>query len=309
MNLQIERIYDDLRRRMQKERDERAEYIYERVPELRMIPEKRRELVKAAALKRITPAQAAEQLDLLDREERKLLADNGFSMDMLEVQFKCPLCRDTGWIGDAERKPCSCRLKLLAEMDPAMGINTRQTFERFSEDIFPTEEQKRQTRTARIWCEQYADSLPSPEKKNLLLTGMAGLGKTFLCNAIAYRALSRGVESRIITAYTFIQAVLDGIRTKTGGVPEFCLRVPLLIIDDLGSESVIPNISEEALFSVLNERIHAGKPTVIATNLSYAALQERYGERVTSRLADRTVTTAIQLTGENLRRKQGQCSH
>ena len=108
--------------------------------------------------------------------------------------------------------------------------------------------------------------LPAPEKKNLLLTGMAGLGKTYLCNAIAYRALSHGVEARIITAYSFIQAVLDGIRTKTGGVPEFCLRVPLLIIDDLGSESVIPNISEEALFSVLNERIHQGKPTVIATN-------------------------------------------
>ena len=307
MNLQIERIYDDLRRRMQKERDDRAAAIYHQVPELETIPERRRALVKDAALKRITAAEAREQLDALDREEGKLLADNGFSKDMLEVRFKCPLCHDTGWIGEAERRPCACRLKLMAETDPTMGINSRQTFERFSEDIFPTEGQKRQTRTARVWCEQYADSLPAPEKKNLLLTGMAGLGKTYLCNAIAYRALSHGVEARIITAYSFIQAVLDGIRTKTGGVPEFCLRVPLLIIDDLGSESVIPNISEEALFSVLNERIHQGKPTVIATNLSYAALQDRYGERVTSRLADRTVTQAIQLTGENLRRKQGQC--
>ena len=307
MNLQIERIYDELRRRMQRERDDRAEYIYQRVPELGTIPEKRRTLVRDVAMKRITPAEASEKLDLLNREERRLLADNGFSKDMLKVHFNCPLCRDTGWIGEAERKPCACRLKLLAEKDPAMGINSRQTFERFSEDIFPTEEQRRQTRTACRWCEQYADSLPAPEKKNLLLTGMAGLGKTYLCNAIAYRALSRGIEARIITAYGFIREVLDGIRTKTGSIPEFCLHVPLLVIDDLGSESVIPNISEEALFSVLNERIHAGKPTVVATNLSYAALQERYGERVTSRLADRTVTQAIQLTGENLRRKQGLC--
>ncbi|MBQ6425263.1 MAG: ATP-binding protein [Clostridia bacterium] len=307
MNLRIERIYDELRRRTQKERDDRAEYIYQRLPELRSIPEKRRALVKDAAMKRITAAEASEELDLLDRQERKLLEDSGFSADMLEVHPRCPFCRDTGWIGEAERKPCACRLKLLAEMDPGMGINSRQTFERFSEDIYPTEEQKRQTRTARIWCEQYADSLPSPEKKNLLLTGMAGLGKTYLCNSIAYRALSRGIDARVITAYTFIQTVLEGIRTKTGAVPDFCLRIPLLIIDDLGSESVIPNISEEALFSVLNERIHTGKPTVVATNLSYAALQERYGERVTSRLADRTVTQAIQLTGENLRRKQGLC--
>ncbi|MBR5981035.1 MAG: hypothetical protein IK035_03415, partial [Firmicutes bacterium] len=81
MNLQIERMYDELRRRMQRERDDRAEYIYRQVPELATIPEKRRTLVKDAALKRITPAQAAEQLDILDREERKLLAENGFSKD------------------------------------------------------------------------------------------------------------------------------------------------------------------------------------------------------------------------------------
>ena len=307
MNLQIERIYDDLRRRMQKERDDRADAIYRQVPDLATIPEKRRALVKDAAFKRITAAEASEQLEALNREERRLLAENGLSKDTLEVHFHCPLCHDTGWIGEAERKPCACRLKLMAETDPALGINSRQTFERFSEDIFPTEGQKRQTKTARVWCEQYANALPAPGKKNLLLTGMTGLGKSYLCNAIAYRALSRGIEARIITAYSFIQMVLDGIRTKTGGIPEFCLRVPLLIIDDLGSEPVIPNISEEALFSVLNERIYQGKPTVVATNLSYAALQERYGERVTSRLADRTVTQAIQLTGENLRRKQGQC--
>ena len=136
MNLQIERIYDDLRRRMQKERDDRAAAIYHQVPELETIPERRRALVKDAALKRITAAEAREQLDALDREEGKLLADNGFSKDMLEVRFKCPLRHDTGWTGEAERRPCACRLKLMAETDPAMGINSRQTFERFSEDIF-----------------------------------------------------------------------------------------------------------------------------------------------------------------------------
>ena len=307
MNLQIERFYDNLRRRMQKERDDRAAYIYRQVPELGTIPEKRRALVRDAALKRITAAEAAEGLDALEREERKLLSDNGFSKDMLEVQYVCPACRDTGWTGDAERRPCACRLLRMAETDPSMGINSRQTFERFSEDIYPTEGQKRQTRNARIFCEQYADSLPSPERNNLLLTGMTGLGKTYLCNAIAYRALSRGIEAKAVTAYSFIQTVLNGIRTKSGGIPESYLRVPLLIIDDLGSESVIPNVSEEALFSLLNERIHSGRPTVVATNLSYTALQERYGERVTSRLADRSVTRAIQLIGENLRLRQGTC--
>ena len=43
------------------------------------------------------------------------------------------------------------------------------------------------------------------------------------------------------------------------------------------------------------------------TNLSVAALQERYGERVTSRLTDRSTAQLIRLTGENLRWSDGLC--
>jgi len=229
----------------------------------------------------------------------------GLPADALTLHYRCSVCRDTGFIGGS-RRPCACQLKLLAKLDPAFGINDRETFENFSLNVYSDEEQKKRTLNAKNFCAAYADSLPAPEKQNLLLMGMAGLGKSYLCNAIAYRALSRGIAARAVTAYGFIEDTLSAIREQSAQ-PSAYRNVPLLILDDLGSEALIPNVSEEAIFSLLNERLMKKLPTVVATNLSIAALQERYGERVCSRLTDRHTSQAILLTGKNLRWSDTKC--
>ena len=80
------------------------------------------------------------------------------------------------------------------------------------------------------------------------------------------------------------------------------LNVPLLLIDDLGSEPMMRNITVEYLFTLLNERMAMNRHTVICTNLSPMQVQERYGERVMSRMFDRSRGATIQLTGKDLRR-------
>ena len=45
----------------------------------------------------------------------------------------------------------------------------------------------------------------------------------------------------------------------------------------------------------------AKKHTVVATNLTPVQLKERYGERVASRLLDKTLCRTIQLKGKDLR--------
>ena len=59
----------------------------------------------------------------------------------------------------------------------------------------------------------------------------------------------------------------------------------------------------EYLFTLLNERMAGRRHTVVATNLTPVQLQERYGERVASRLLDRSLCAAIQLKGKDLRRQ------
>lgn len=306
MNLAIERIYDARRRQAQTALEERTAALYARVPELAALPAARQAVFRDAAARRIDSAEASARLAAIAQEEATLLKKHGQDESCLQLQHQCPDCRDTGWLGTVQRRPCACRLLLAARLDASIGINDRETFESFSTDIYPTQEQQRRTLTAKVWLENYADTLPMPEKQNVLLLGMAGLGKSFLGNAVAYRALCRGLEARRITAYALIEDAQERIRTRSAA-NNALLTVPLLVIDDLGSEPLIPNISEETLFCLLNERLLAKRCTVVATNLSPKALCDRYGERVGSRLIDRSTSQAIQLTGENLRNRRPSC--
>ena len=65
--------------------------------------------------------------------------------------------------------------------------------------------------------------------------------------------------------------------------------------------SASAGIIQLGLFTLLNERMATGRHTVIATNLSPVQLKERYGERVASRLLDRSKGLLIQLEGKDLR--------
>ena len=79
------------------------------------------------------------------------------------------------------------------------------------------------------------------------------------------------------------------------------LETPLLLVDDLGTEPLMRNITVEYLFLLINERMEAGLSTMVTTNLNPAQILERYGERVCSRLFDRASALAIRLEGKDLR--------
>ena len=138
---------------------------------------------------------------------------------------------------------------------------------------------------------------------NLLLSGSGGLGKTFLLNCVFERVISRGFSAVRITAFRMLEAMRRQCFGAADGDVSFdqLLEAPLLLVDDLGSEPMMKNITVEYLFTLLNERMAAGRRTVIATNLSPVQLKERYGERVASRLLDRSKGLLIQLEGKDLR--------
>lgn len=302
----IERVYDQIRREERAALQRRVDEAYRREPELAALADQRRTVFLDAAAGRLAPDAAGERLRALDGRERDLLRRAGLAPDALQLHYRCAACRDTGYLGNGVRRPCACRLLLGARLDPAVGVNERETFEAFDVAVYPTERQKKEALAARKHCEAYAAALPRPPMPNLLLMGMTGLGKSYLGNAIAYRALGRGVEALRATAYGFVQDTLDGIRGENRALPRY-RSIPLLVLDDLGTEPLIPNVTVESLFAVVNERAARGLATVMATNLAFAALQGRYGERLFSRLTDGTTTRILRLTGDSLRRGTPAC--
>lgn len=238
---------------------------------------------------------------------RQLLTEAGMRPDDLELRYRCPLCRDTGYVGDAPARFCDCfeqRLRLRMYEDGSMAGTDEQNFDRFDLSLIPEEGgQRDQLEKARIVCQRYADRFPDTDFRNLLLTGEGGLGKTFLLNCVFERVTSRGFSAVRVTAFRMFEAMRRqhvGNDEKYDGFSAL-IETPLLLIDDLGAEPMMRNITIEYLFTLLNERAAARRHTVIATNLTPAQLKERYGERVASRLLDRRLCGAVQLKGKDLR--------
>ncbi|MBO4384075.1 MAG: ATP-binding protein [Clostridia bacterium] len=213
-------------------------------------------------------------------ELKTMLADAGLPEDYLDPKPQCPVCGDTGY---KDGELCSCIKRVLIEKRfKGAGLNPSQTFENFRHDLEMDPRDRRFLENIYAFCVNYADSFPNNELPDILLMGKPGVGKTFLLNAIGDRVLKRGGSVFRITSNRLVSSVMDSIR----GVSEAPdLFVPdLLILDDLGTEPMIPNVTVETLLSVICERQDANKPTLIATNKSAENIDDEYGDRILSRI-------------------------
>ena len=61
------------------------------------------------------------------------------------------------------------------------------------------------------------------------------------------------------------------------------MAADLLIVDDLGTE-MPGQFTNVALYSLINDRLLASKPTIISTNLSTEDIARRYTPQIASRL-------------------------
>lgn len=239
----------------------------------------------------------------INGEIRRRLRALGLPEDYLEERYRCPACRDTGYVGDAPARFCACFEKRLAAMGAERGPDG-QTFETFRETIAPEEDgQRDQLAGARKMLEAFADAFPDTPYQMIVLMGAGGLGKSFLLNCVYERVTRREFAALRVTAFRMFEAMRKRHISAEADADEFSamLETPLLLIDDLGTEPMMRNITVEYLFMLVNERVESGKKTFITTNLTYEQLQERYGERITSRLFDRSRGRAINLKGRDLR--------
>ncbi len=295
MRTDFETYYADLRRRALHQLEARRQECEALDPAFAALQLKRSRVFSM-------PAQGAKlTLSTIRMEEEALLKRYGLPRDFLQPVYACPLCKDTGMVGDPIRKKCACRLKLeQQDMAEAARINERETFESFREDIYPDDAARQNALRIKAYCQKYADTLPAPNIRQLYLYGQAGRGKSFMGNAIAARAIERGVESLRLTAYRMNEEIMNGFSANASPLPRFT-QVPLLVLDDLGTEAMIPNVTAEALFAIADQRNMSRLATVYISNLNGDELAARYGERTASRILDAAISRSIQFAGESLR--------
>ena len=311
---ELENEYEMIRSANEREETRRRELIRNQYPGIEELVREREDLV-FGTLRNILNGGAEtgelpERMEKLSSLIRTKLCENGFPEDYLAPVYRCPACRDTGKTGDPVREPCACfrkayQRKLREKI--GLGGEKKETFETFDPEVFPEEKipgqeftQREIMRLYRTVCEKWANEYPDGQYRDLVLTGGTGLGKTFLLRAMAERLIERDRNVLIISAYRMLEMLRKSYFDNEQGASEL-LDADILMIDDLGSEPLMQNITVEQLFNLLNERQNRGLSTVISTNLDMARFRERYTERIASRLRDSRRCKVINLLGKDIR--------
>ncbi len=301
--------YERVRQKNEQEQQRRRLEVYAKLPQLEDIYCRINTLL-AERLRHAITGEPSDQSELkaLSIKAAKLLIDNGFNEKYLDPIYSCNACRDTGILPDA--KHCTCFKKKLLEykLDTARLTDDSISFEQFRPELFdstPIENGKSQRDYMlkyKAVFEQYADSFPHwPQGiSTLILFGNTGLGKTYCAKCIMRRVIERGHTAALYTAYRLF-SVFHAHRLGEDVDLDPFFEVPLLIIDDLGTEPMTKNVTIEYFFDLLNERLSSGKHTIIATNLKLDDLNIRYGERIYSRLADARFSLKIEFKGKDRR--------
>jgi len=150
---------------------------------------------------------------------------------------------------------------------------------------------------------EYTAKFPAVKRKNLVFCGATGTGKTRAAQILFNALLNKKIDVLYTTAFGLVQSFQKYVNTfgrDTDEIDRF-LECGLLIIDDLGTEPVIKNVSQEHIYNVLNERLLKNRAFLITTNLDPNTIMERYDERIASRILSTETSTVIEFRGSDMR--------
>ena len=218
--------------------------------------------------------------------QKKLLAENGYPEDYLDIKYKCPLCRDEGNING---KMCACMKKELIKAGyksaGIAGLCGKMSFDTFDLSYYSGDD-RRNMELVLQKAKEYAESFSGTGSGSMLFFGGTGLGKTHLSVAVAKKVIERGYYCVYTTSDKLFSDLRDERFKNDDKSPSKTLKYnecELLVIDDLGTElngrDIVP-----FLYALLNQRINTGASTGISTNLSHNELLASYDERIVSRL-------------------------
>ena len=276
---------------------QKLQQVYGQLPRVRQIDQElRRSMVLAAQAVFQQADQAKEAMEdakkanLLLQQERKTLIESHFGPDFLDESPVCGHCGGVGYIGT---RMCSC-LQELCRQEQKRELSLlacgEGEFSQFKLEYYSSQVDSRYGASPRAIMERnfklaqrFAENFGSG---NLLFVGGTGLGKTLLSACIAREVADRGNSVAYESAghlFTKLEKNRFSPDEETEAAVRRLYSCDLLIIDDLGTE--LPgNFVTAALYGLVNDRLLAGKPMVISTNLNIEEIARRYSPQIASRL-------------------------
>ena len=163
---------------------------------------------------------------------------------------------------------------------------------------------------------EVSDILDGKRDKGLYISGDLGVGKTYMCIALANSLVKKGKKTAFVKVSDFINELRRIVVTDTQRYDELMRKLKdceYLILDDIGSESVSSFSRDDILFPILDYRMEHKLITLFTSNLNKSDLLKYYAydksnkselmraKRLTERID--ILTDAYVLQGRNKRRE------
>lgn len=286
----IKEIYDGRRKKV-------GETLKEHIAQVRDLPgmaeiEERLGATGVRVMAALKKNDGGKEFEAVRRENEELAARRtrllqlyGYPENFCDPVFTCALCGDTGFV---QGRPCICMTEELynaqAELSGLGLLLKHQRFENFDVRFYPDKEKAGAVKER---CVSYAEQ-GVQRGENLMLMGGTGLGKTHLSTSIAHRVMRSGGS----VIYESAQNILADFQYERFGRGYSDLSpvrtdkyfgADLLIIDDLGSEAGGP-FTVSTFYNLINTRLNGQKALLLNTNLSPRELNDRYDQRIASRI-------------------------
>lgn len=224
----------------------------------------------------------------------------------------CKTCDGMGWLTGVDYAilPCpACKAPELAKkkLDKILSEADLKG-EMFS--TFPSNGDQKALQDTIQWAQRG----PDVGNYSLLLIGPVGRGKTGLGRSAIYYRITHFEEPAL---FVWSVALLRKVRMAIGSgdsdaMIERIMRLPLLMLDDIGSEAS-NDWRNEVLLSIINYRNDNWLPTIFTSNykLSDLADEKKLGMRTVSRIKESCTNKQtgkkwiLEVAGDNLREFNG----
>ena len=156
------------------------------------------------------------------------------------------------------------------------------------------------------WLKNFIDNYQTGRPtKGLYLTGNFGCGKTYLVSACLNELAKKNHKIAIIYYPEFLRSLKEsfGDNEEYNNKFNFIKKIELLLIDDIGAETMTEWSRDEVLGTILQYRMQEGLTTFFTSNLTIKDLEEHFSVShggVEKVKAKRIIERIKQLTTEML---------